>query len=163
MIDPDHARQLATSKVWANERLLTTCAALHTGELARPRSAACGSSLATRNHPVVGDRIWLARIAAAIPPELALDAIVHQAPVGLAEQRRARDVRIAAIAGRVDRVVLAADIRCRPVSAPGVGQRAALGRIRAHMAKHGTHHRGQMHGVLAQTSGAHQPLDLIMY
>ena len=59
----DHLRLLARYNAWMNERLYATAMKLPDEELAEDRGAFFGSILATLNHIMVADTIWLKRFA----------------------------------------------------------------------------------------------------
>jgi uncharacterized damage-inducible protein DinB len=61
----DYFRQLAQYNAWTNWRLYDACARLDDGERRKPRPCFFGSILATLNHILVADRIWLARLTCA--------------------------------------------------------------------------------------------------
>lgn len=61
-------RQLAAYNAWANARLYDAAAALGPELCAKPMGAFFGSLIATLNHLVVTDRIWLARLCATGEP-----------------------------------------------------------------------------------------------
>src|SRR4051794_30228644 len=55
--------ELARYNAWANERLYAACGELADTERKAPRPAFFGSIHRTLNHLLVGDRVWLSRLA----------------------------------------------------------------------------------------------------
>ena len=58
---PETLRILALYNAWANRRLYEACPRLSEDAIARPRPSVFGSILATMNHALVGDMLWMGR------------------------------------------------------------------------------------------------------
>ena len=78
----------------ANARLYDACADLGDRELKRERPAFFRSIHGTLNHILLGDRIWLARLAGGEAPSTGLDAILCDDFAELRAARVAEDARI---------------------------------------------------------------------
>ncbi|MEL6197811.1 MAG: DinB family protein [Pseudomonadota bacterium] len=152
-----HFRMLAGYNAWANQRLYAAAAALPEGEVERDLGAFFGSILATLNHIMVADLIWLTRLRGQAPPPFALDHILHN---DLAELAAARTVMDQDIARAVEEVEPTATItyprRDAMMSAPAAD-------LLAHLFNHHTHHRGQVHAMLTRLGAEAPALDLIYY
>ena len=152
---------LAHYNVWANERLYEACAQLPEAEYMQPRPAFFGSIHGTLNHLLVADRVWLARIERKPPLKVTTDQILYGDFVALRVARRAEDEHL---------VNVIADLSARSLDQPlayanmaGERQQTPLRLVLGHLFNHQTHHRGQVHYLLSQTSVKPPPLDLIYY
>lgn len=158
---PEQFRTLARYHRWANARLYAACAKLGQEELARPRPSFFGSILATLNHGLVGDRLWMGRFEGEPCGDIvSLDQILHPDFDGLLAAREAFDQHIVEFfnrfEGRLDR-----PFRYRTMA--GEETHSNLGWAALHMFNHATHHRGQVHTLLSSTSAEPPSLDLIYY
>ena len=158
---PDTLRRLARYNAWANARLYATCAQVPAEELSRPRPSFFGSIIATLNHGLVADRIWMGRFKGVKDVGItALDQILHAELTPLAAERAAFDAHMIewfeGFAGDLDQPfhyrIMAGD----KVESP-------LGLTMLHMFNHATHHRGQVHDMLSATPVAPPSLDLIYF
>lgn len=158
---PAHFATLARYNAWANARLYGACSGLGQGELARTRPSFFGSILATLNHGLLADRLWMARFQGASSPDIvSLDQILHPDFEGLSAARMAFDAHMIAyfdaLSGDLER-----DFTYRTMA--GIETRSPLGWAITHMFNHATHHRGQVHGMLSATSAEPPALDLIYF
>ncbi|MEL6335625.1 MAG: DinB family protein [Pseudomonadota bacterium] len=152
-----HFRMLAGYNAWANDRLYATCAALPAEDLARDLGAFFGSILATLNHVMVADLIWLARLRGGAQLPLALDHILHDDFAELAAARRVMDRDVAAVVEEIDPAAILRYLR------RGAPQKAVAADLMAHLFNHQTHHRGQVHAMLTRLGTEAPALDLIYY
>jgi uncharacterized damage-inducible protein DinB len=152
---------LARYNAWANRRLYGAVATLPEAEYMKPRAAFFPSIHATLNHILVGDRIWIARIEEKPAPKLALDQILYGDLVALRVARLAEDRHIENIVAAADETRLDEMLHYRTTK--GDPQRTPLRYVLAHFFNHQTHHRGQAHCLLSQTSVAPPSLDMIMF
>jgi uncharacterized damage-inducible protein DinB len=153
-----HFQMLARYNRVANERLYDACAQLSDAEYRRQRKGSFGSIHALLNHILLGDRIWLARFeggGAATPP---LAAILHDDFAGLRAARADQDARIEIFFRDAAPEFL--NRRLRYVNSKGVERADAAAMAAAHLFNHQTHHRGQVHVMLAQAEAAPPSLDL---
>lgn len=157
----DHLCRMARYNRWANGRLYDACAALDEESYLRERGMFFGSIHGTLNHVLVGDLHWLSRIEEIDPPKLRLDDRPHDGLAGLREAREEQDQRMIrlteATEGDLDRPV-----RYRMATRPD-RQETPLHLCWLHLFNHQTHHRGQVHDQLSQTTVAPPPLDLIYF
>jgi uncharacterized damage-inducible protein DinB len=157
-----HLRRMARYNRWANERLYAACGELPFEEYHRPRQAFFGSIHGTLNHILVGDRLWLARIAGEPPPDLKLDDQPYGTLADLGAARAAEDRRIIDFLDATDEEALPEPVRYRTVVRPEVFE-TPLHLCWLHMFNHQTHHRGQAHDQLSQTAVPPPSLDLTYY
>lgn len=160
MDDPltHHFRTMATYNTIANQRLYEACARLPDAERKKTREAFFGSIHATLNHLMVGDRLWLARLAHEDVPSTNLDAIFYENFGELREAKWREDARIEAFAAGLDAGFLGGTIR--DVNKAGGTYYDPVRLLLAHLFNHQTHHRGQVHDMLRQTEVALPVLDL---
>jgi uncharacterized damage-inducible protein DinB len=158
-----HFVTMAHHNAWANHRLLGACAQLDHAEFVAARTSFFPSIKATLNHIVTVDWFYVAALQRGLEglgvdpdgrrcfePEAPFDAC---AP--LAAAQRQVDTRLLALCNGLG----AEDLRCT-VGVPWrtVGHETVL-RVLTHLFAHQTHHRGQVHAMLAGTSVAPPQLD----
>lgn len=146
---------------WANERLYRCCATLGQAELAKPKASFFGSIIATLNHILLVDRLWLGRLQGQPARGIvSLDQILHPDFAGLEAERRALDDHILVwcegLSGSLDRPV-------RYRSMAGDEHEGVLSWALMHMFNHATHHRGQVHDMLSASAVEAPALDLIYF
>jgi uncharacterized damage-inducible protein DinB len=155
-----HITLLARYNEWMNNKLYEASAALPAGELAADRKAFFGSLLATLNHIVVADTIWLKRFAAhprcaaalgpvaALPAPATLDQMLFDSLAALRERRAFLDRQILAWCSSLVDDDLEAVISYRRFN--GEANNRQLGMLLLHFFNHQTHHRGQATTLLSQ-------------
>jgi len=158
----EHLRRMARYNRWANERLYAACRDLPEAEYRKPRQAFFGSLHGTLNHILVGDRLWLARIEGAPPPALRLDDQPCASLDELDVARSAEDARMIGLVDGYREDEIGRTVRYRTVTRPGEFS-TPLHLCWLHLFNHQTHHRGQAHDQLSQTTVPPPPLDLIFY
>jgi uncharacterized damage-inducible protein DinB len=158
---PEHFQTFARYNAWANDRLYAACAQLPDAEFRAPRQAFFGSILGTLNHILVGDRAWLGRVQGVPSGITRLDQTLFEDLADLKRARIAEDERILSLTGALDTEALDRDVVYRTMA--GVESRTPLVWVLSHMFNHQTHHRGQVHALLSQTTVDPPPLDLIFF
>jgi uncharacterized damage-inducible protein DinB len=142
----------------ANERLYEACARLSDEERREQRAGSFGSIHALLNHLLVGDRIWLARFQGAGHTTPPLNTVLFE---NFDELRRARAAKDASIETFFDNLH---DDACAQsfayVNNQGKNYVESAPVAFAHFFNHQTHHRGQIHVMLSQTTVAPPSLDL---
>ena len=141
-------RSLALYNRVANERLYGAWAGLPDEEYRRDRVVSFRSIHALLNHLLLSDRIWMERFegnATSTPP---LDTVLFDEFGPMREARVRADARIetffnSAGEGFIARPVIYVNSKGRRYSDPAP---AVVG----HFFNHQTHHRGQLHAMLAQ-------------
>lgn len=156
-------QQLAAYNAWANARLYDAAEALGPELCAKPMGAFFGSVIATLNHLVVTDRIWLSRLEATGGAQPALDTVLETDLATLRVLRTAEDARLLAFTERLDAARLAAPVIYANSSGLSFSQSCAS--ALDHLFNHETHHRGQVHTLLTQLGGraAAPSLDLVAF
>jgi uncharacterized damage-inducible protein DinB len=158
----DYFRTLARYNQWANRELYAAVGELSEADYMKPRAAFFGSIHGTLNHNLVGDRLWMGRITGHDSGIRALDQILYGDFPGLRVAREAEDAQIINVIDAMDEPTLNTTLRYRPIIGDST-MTTPMRFVLAHLFNHGTHHRGQAHGLLSQTSVAPPPLDLIFY
>ena len=162
MIDPDYCRTMARYNAWQNSQWTEFLLALPEEEVRRDRGAFFGSILATLNHVLWGDCLWMSRFdggaAPSVPGERSHETT--QSVADWIEARSQMDRRITTWADSLDRESLAQDLTWwsgmsgREMSKP-------LALCVAHFFNHQTHHRGQAHAMLTATGSKAPVSDLV--
>ncbi|OAN59539.1 DinB family protein [Magnetospirillum moscoviense] len=159
----DHGtlQRLARYNQWANGRLYAACGQLGQDELARERPSYFGSILATLNHILLADRVWMGRFEGQ-PAQgiVSLGQILHPDFSGLKEARDEFDRHIVAWCDGLSGD-LARPLAYRTIA--GVAAETPLNWSLFHFFNHQTHHRGQVHGLLSHAGIEPPPLDLIYH
>ena len=151
-------RMLARYNRIANERLYEKCAALDPVEYVMERRGSFGSIHRLLNHLLLGDRIWMERFdgkGRATPP---LNTLLFDDFLDLRSARAEEDARIELFFGAADEPFLSRSFAY--VNSQGVSYVELAPVAVGHFFNHQTHHRGQVHVMLSQTSIAPPPLDL---
>jgi len=144
---------------WANGRLYAAAARLSPEQYRADRGAFFKSVHGTLNHLLVTDRIWMQRFTGVGDAPGRLDAILFETFDELRAAREAEDRRIVDFVDGLDDARIAETIKYRRVSSPEPFEQQ-LAPALAHWFNHQTHHRGQVHVMLSQTSVPPPSLDL---
>jgi uncharacterized damage-inducible protein DinB len=158
----EHLRRMARYNAWANRRLYAVCAELSEAAYHQPRPAFFGSIHNTLNHLLIGDWIWLARIAGKPNPQVSLDDRPFATLAELERARTAEDARMIDLVDGYAESDLTRPVRYRQITRSGEFA-TPLHLCWLHLFNHQTHHRGQVHDQLSQTEVAPPVLGLIVY
>ncbi|HTI87801.1 MAG TPA: DinB family protein [Alphaproteobacteria bacterium] len=160
-MDIAYFKTFARYNRWANERLYAACAKLAPDEYAKPRASFFGSIKGTLNHIMVGDRAWLDRLEGATVSVKTYDEILYDDLPSLTRARAAEDARIIRLIDDLG----PDELGCTLYYTTMAGDRAETptSLVLAHIFNHQTHHRGQAHDQLSQTSVPPPPLDLAIF
>ncbi|HEV7317593.1 MAG TPA: DinB family protein [Ensifer sp.] len=158
----DHFRMFADYNRWANRLLYAAAADLTEAELRESRGAFFGSLLATLNHILVADRVWMKRFTQEGDAPKALDAVLHDDLAGLTAARQAEDARIIAWIDTLSDERLGTKFTYTPLTNPTVITQK-LGPALGHFFNHQTHHRGQAHATLTALGRPSLTLDLVYF
>jgi len=153
-----HFATLARYNRLANETLYAACTTLDDAALCLDRPAFFGSILGTLNHILIGDRIWMARFRGLTVESTGLDAILYDHFPALVDARAREDAGIEAYFSAVTRSDLSR--RIAYVNNRGIRFEDPVPLLFAHFFNHQTHHRGQVHDLLSQTSVPPPSLDM---
>ncbi|MFC3032663.1 DinB family protein [Pseudoalteromonas fenneropenaei] len=155
-----HIRLMAQYNQWMNDKLYAACGQLDEGQLAQPCNAFFDSILATLNHIMVADLIWLRRyggLPAAhelqtalreYPIPNALNAILYADFSALTAARMQLDGLICAWINELTDAHLAQVLDYRNSQDQAHSKR--FGDLLSHFFNHQTHHRGQLSTLLWQ-------------
>ena len=149
IVTPEYCVMMARYNGWQNRQLKAAFATLDTADLKQDRGAFFGSILATANHLLWGDRMWMARFAGSAPPAGGITETTELTDSGPAweVERFQTDGGILFWAERLRAVDLAGDLTWY---SGAVGREVAkpVAQCVVHMFNHQTHHRGQIHAML---------------
>lgn len=161
MITTGYCHMMARYNAWQNESLIAAAADLAPAELTRFRGAFFGSIMATFNHLLWADTIWMSRFAGWDKPEGGITESVNFTPSWLVylRARREADRQITDWAGRLEPEVLEGDIKWYS-GALGREVEKPLALCIAHFFNHQTHHRGQIHAMLTAAGARPGDTDL---
>ncbi|SIP94063.1 Uncharacterized damage-inducible protein DinB (forms a four-helix bundle) [Rhizobium sp. RU20A] len=158
----DHFRMFADYNRWANDRLYTAAATLSEAELNESRGAFFGSLMATLNHLVVADGIWMKRFTGQGETANQLAAILHPDLASLTAARKAIDARIIQWLEGLEPAALDQPVTYSAITNPTPITHALAPGL-SHMFNHQTHHRGQCHMTLTALGKESLVLDLIYF
>ena len=154
----EHFRILACYNRAANQRIYDACAQLDDAEYRKERAGSFGSIHALLNHILLGDRIWMARFEGAGSTTPTLSTILYDEFPALRTAREQEDDRIERFFENSDAAVL--HRRLAYTNNQGKSYVDPLPVAAIHLFNHQTHHRGQVHVMLAQTRVTPPALDL---
>ncbi len=145
---------------FASRRLLDAAANLSPEELTRDFHTADHSVLGTLAHIYAADRVWIGRIQGHPPrkfldPEVDLHLPVLQTDWPLILDRW-KDWAMSLTDDSVRNSLAFTDLKGNQYEQP-------IWQIVLHLVNHGTHHRGQVSGMLRTMGHTPPPLDLIAY
>ena len=142
----------------ANERLYASCAQLDDAEYRKDRRGSFGSIHGLLNHILLGDRIWMGRFEGNEGGTPALNTLLFEDFPALRLARMEQDARIEAFFGDLHEDFLSRSFRYINNQGKDYQDEAPL--AVSHFFNHQTHHRGQVHVMLRQTSVQPPSLDM---
>ena len=158
----DHFAMFAAYNSWANNLVYEAAAALSEEELHRSTGAFFGSLMATLNHLMVADNVWMYRFTGEGFMPSALGETLHTDFAGLRQARQAMDERIVRFVDGLTEERIAGTFTYSAIGKPDrITQR--LGGALAHFFNHQTHHRGQCHATLTGLGKPSLTLDLVYF
>jgi uncharacterized damage-inducible protein DinB len=166
-----HIGLLANYNQWMNDKVYAAASTLPAAELAADRQAFFGSILATLNHLVVGDTLWLQRFAHHPSNPAALVPILSQPTPNSLSQCLFTDWQaLTAHRQWLDQLIctwtetLTAAQLEQPLSyrnTQGIAAQKDFFSLLMHFFNHQTHHRGQVTTLLSQAGVAVGVTDLV--
>ncbi|WP_375172767.1 DinB family protein [Pseudooceanicola sp.] len=161
MITTEWVRMMARYNRWQNERMERAMAGLSLAALTKDRGAFFGSILATANHLVWGDLMWLSRLDGGAGPGCGMKEGLTLTPThgAWSAERFRTDGRLTAWAEGLSQVDLAGNLTWIP-SSTGQERTRPMGLIVTHVFNHQTHHRGQIHAMLTAAGAQVEDTDL---
>jgi len=151
---------LADYNQWMNQSLYLAASGLNTAALNQDRGAFFGSIMATLNHILVGDTIWLKRFAShpsnfvsleyvrSLSQPLSLDTTLQTDFTALLEARRQMDDVIVQFAKELTEETLESPLTY--TNTKGDVFTKSFSHLIQHFFNHQTHHRGQVSTLLSQ-------------
>ncbi|MBB3445978.1 DinB family protein [Rhizobium sp. BK379] len=150
-------RKLAYNNALANSRLLAACATLEPGEFEATRTSFFPSIKSTLNHTLTVDWFYVDGLEGGT---LGLRAFDIEEPFNdlpsLSKEQAKVDRRLVAVCERLTPEKLTSTIE---LQRDGRIQRERMEDVLSHLFQHQTHHRGQVHAMLAGSSVAPPQLD----
>jgi uncharacterized damage-inducible protein DinB len=164
LIDPRYVRIMARYNSWQNNQLMPLLQEMPQEQLTRDRKAFFGSLLATANHLLWGDTMWMSRFDPSVEaPDcgIAESVDLHPNASCWAADRFRMDGKIRFWADGLRALDLRHDLTWYS-SVAGREMSTALESAVVHFFNHQTHHRGQIHAMLT-AAGLKAPVsDLIL-
>lgn len=153
----DHYRRQAYCNLWSNHRLLGACAGLSQNEFMAERTSFFPSIWQTLNHIHIVDAFYIDALEGGT---LGLAAFEDETPydsvTGLITAQRKLDRRLIQFCEALDPARLAAEVILQRADRQQI---EPAHRVLSHLFVHQTHHRGQVHAMLAGTTVAPPQLD----
>ena len=163
LITPDYVVTFARYNAWQNKQMKAALEGLSDAALREDRGAFFGSLLATANHILWGDWIWMSRFDGRPGPGMDGRAGLTLFPTlaTWSADRFRMDGRISLWANRLDTVDLTGDLTWYSGSS-GREVTKPLALLVVHFFNHQTHHRGQVHAMLTATGSKAPVSDLFL-
>ena len=158
MISTQYCLTMARYNAWQNKQLKACFEKMDKAELEQDRGGFFGSILATANHLLWGDMIWMSRLANLPRPEggISESTAMTKSREDWEIARFRLDGDMLLWAERLRAIDLAGDLRWYS-GAVGADMVKPVSLCVAHMFNHQTHHRGQIHAMLT-AAGATAPV-----
>lgn len=150
MIDPRYVQTMARYNSWQNKQVMPVLEAMSQEELTAGRGGFFGSILATANHLLWGDTLWMSRFDPSVDaPRAALSGSsdLHPTASSWAADRFRMDGKIRFWAEGLRALDMKGDLSWYS----GVAGREITAPFETtimHFFNHQTHHRGQLHAML---------------
>ncbi len=164
MINSGYVRAMARYNSWQNQQLMPILEALPQKELEAERGAFFGSILATANHLLWGDMMWMSRFdpSCKAPQDGIAESVkMHPSAAAWAADRFRMDGKICIWADGVRERDLQ-DTLTWFSGAAGREISADLQLCITHFFNHQTHHRGQIHAMLTSAGQTAPVSDLFL-
>ena len=162
MITPQFLQMMAQYNQWQNQSILAAADTLSEVELHQDRGAFFRSIFGTLNHILWADKLWLNRFSGSPKPsaESIPDSVNEMTSWAVYKQeRKAFDALMRAWADGLQRADLIGDLSWYS-GAMGKDITKPRHVLMVHMFNHGTHHRGQVHGMLTSAGAKPDDTDL---
>ena len=159
-MDSNELLFLSQYNAWANKTLYDACVELSETEYKTERECYFGSIHKTLNHILVGDRIWFGRFEN-VPENLTLADILYEDFLSLRSAREIEDHRIISYAKSISQSTINGKLHYKNLAGDQIQD--PMNVVLRHVFNHQTHHRGQVHCLLSQTTIAPPSLDIIYF
>jgi uncharacterized damage-inducible protein DinB len=153
-----HFQVLARYNRIANERLYSVCAQLDDNEYRKLREGSFGSIHALLNHILLGDRRWMGLFQSGQRITPPLNQILYDDFASLRSARVREDARLEAFFDHLDVAFWTRSFAYTNNQGKDYVETAHV--ACTHLFNHQTHHRGQVHVMLSQTTTKPPSLDL---
>lgn len=153
-----HFRMLAHYNRIANERLYASCAELDEEEYRAQRRGSFGSIHRLLNHILLGDGIWMSRFEGRGKTTPPLNTVLFEDFAELRLARVEQDLAIERFFEEADDSFVGRSLDYTNSQGKHCVETTPVAVL--HFFNHQTHHRGQVHVMLSQTSVAPPSLDL---
>lgn len=163
MITPGYVRTMARYNAWQNKQLTQLLDGISQEDLTLDRGAFFGSIIATLNHLLWADTLWLNRFDPDMPAPACggYDALnMHATLAAWSAERLPKDDQIKSWANRVTSTDLSGDLSWYAVLAKQDFVRPVQDCV-MQVFNHQTHHRGQVHMMLTSMGREAPVSDLI--
>lgn len=157
----EYFKRLARYNQWANQRLYAACGELSNEEYMKKRPAFFDSIHGTLNHLLAVDRLWIVRVLKQPSEITTLNQILYTGYAELKQAREIEDEKIMTVIDKLNTDNLQNSIHYHTMS--GKENSMQLTWLLSHLFNHQTHHRGQVHGLLSQTTVAPPSLDIYYF
>ena len=164
MIEPDYVRTMARYNTWQNNQLAQLLEGVSQDDLLLDRGAFFGSIMATLNHLLWADTLWLNRFAPDMPAPTCdgREALsVHSTFDAWRKERLHKDEQINLWANRLNSDDLRGDLAWRAVLLQKDFAKPIKDCV-MQVFNHQTHHRGQVHMMLTSIGREAPVSDLIL-
>ena len=153
-----HFQMLARYNSTANERLYAAGAQLDDNEYRKRRAGSFGSIHALLNHILLGDRRWMGLFESGQRVTPPLNQILYDDFSSLRRERVREDARVEAFFAHLDVTFWTRSFAYTNNQGKDYVETAHV--ACTHLFNHQTHHRGQVHVMLSQTTTKPPSLDL---
>jgi uncharacterized damage-inducible protein DinB len=157
---PEYFQQLYDYAYWANARVLAAAETLNEGQLRLSQAGGWGSLISTLQHIYNAEWVWLQRWQGDSPrafPDWEATATIP----ALQSRWRALEAEMRAFLAAQTSESLRREVNYTSMRGENLHQ--ALWQMLAHVANHGTHHRGEVAAMFAHLGVAHQEEDANHY
>lgn len=159
MIEPRYVQTMARYNSWQNAQLMPVLEAMSVEQLTQDRGSFFGGILATANHLLWGDTIWMSRFDPSVDPPvggITESTGLHSTVGSWSADRFRMDGKIRFWADGLRAVDLKGDLHWHS-GAAGRDITAPMASAIMHFFNHQTHHRGQIHAMLT-AAGQNAPV-----
>lgn len=162
VLSVEYCKTMARYNVWQNGSQSAVLAQISPAELKKNRKAFFGSIMATCNHLLWADQIWMSRIDGGMAPTGGIEDSVdlHDDVQLMLGDRMRTDARITRWAEKLTHVQLVGPLVW--TNSQGKSKTMSKAICIAHFFNHQTHHRGQIHAMLTAAGKSVGPTDLLM-
>ncbi|MBT9383657.1 DinB family protein [Pseudooceanicola sp. CBS1P-1] len=161
MITPAYCLTMARYNAWQNGCLRRALSGLSPAALTEDRGAFFGSLLATANHLIWADALWLSRLTGTPVPEGGGPRGLTLCPTFAtwSAERFRLDGQLLLWAEKVPALALTGSLEW--TASTGERHVRPLGQVLMHLFNHQIHHRGQIHAMLTAAGIPTEDTDLL--